>query len=208
VIGSRPVVSAIYLKDRRVDRRVAASLVDGVTEAHLEDVVRLWQPARDRGLESLKRRGESRQSVAQSSHWDWRQKLARISGLLAYRSFAVECEGVTQGLMIATTAEVCRHPEQSLRPLVYVDYLETAPWNQGALSDAPRFTGVGSVLLAAAVQLSVWEGFQGRLGLHSLPQSESFYQRLGMFDMGFDNDKEGLRYFEFLSDGAEEFLKR
>jgi hypothetical protein len=40
------------------------------------------------------------------------------------------------------------------------------------------------------------EGFRGRIGLHALPQAETFYARnCGMTDLGNDMRKEGLRIF-------------
>ncbi len=64
--------------------------------------------------------------------------------------------------------------------MIYIDYLETAPWNQGGLVGRPRYGGIGTVMLAAAIRLSLNEGFFGRIGLHSLPQSEEFYKASGL----------------------------
>ena len=40
-------------------------------------------------------------------------------------------------------------------------------------------------------------GFDGRVGLHALPEAEAFYRRQGMPDYGPDPDKDGLVYFEY-----------
>ena len=64
------------------------------------------------------------------------------------------------------------------------------------------------VLIATAVQLSLEEGFRGRIGLHSLPQAETFYAtNCGMTDLGKDTKKEGLRYFEMTPAQAAAFLR-
>ncbi len=64
----------------------------------------------------------------------------------------------------------------------------------------PRLRGVGSALITAAVALSDDEGFKGRLGLHSLPQADAFYRKIGMTDLGQDTAYQNLRYFEMTAE--------
>ncbi len=49
----------------------------------------------------------------------------------------------------------CRLPEQEGKALVYVDYVEVAPWNlkplTNALGQKPRYNAIGSRLIEAAV---------------------------------------------------------
>jgi len=75
----------------------------------------------------------------------------------------------------------------------------------------PTHKGIGTVLVAAAVQLSIDEGNKGRIGLHSLPQADSFYRdRCGMTDLGPDasyDPKVPLRYFEMTEAQATSYLK-
>jgi hypothetical protein len=87
-----------------------------------------------------------------------------------------------------------------------VDYLESAPWNLQGSVVLPRFLGVGTVLLAEAVRLSVEDGFGGRVGLHSLPQAEAFYARCRMTNSGADPDYYDLTYFEYTGHQAAEWL--
>lgn len=115
---------------------------------------------------------------------------------------------MTQGLMLVTTAEVCRLPIQKGKPLVYIDYLETAPWNQRVLAEQPRFGGIGTVMIATALRLSLDEGFHGRMGLHSLPQADNFYEASGMTRMAKDPFKQGLCYFEMTPQQATAFLDK
>ena len=95
------------------------------------------------------------------------------------------------------------------RVVLYVDYVETAPWNIKEITDRIRYAPIGSRLLADAVRLSLDMGFEGRVGLHSLPAAESFYRlKLGMHDRGPD-DKYGLmRYCEYDPEGAIRWLER
>ena len=82
-------------------------------------------------------------------------------------------------------------------PLVYVEYLASAPWNRRLLEDPPYLIGVGRALVLFARQRSVELGYGGRVGLHALPGAEAFYRRYSMPDYGSDPDKEGLVYFEY-----------
>lgn len=121
--------------------------------------------------------------------------------------FGVECGVDMQGLMLVSTAgHPCRIPEQRGKDQVYVEFVATAPWNWPELVAEPRYGLVGRVLIATAVNLSVAEGFRGRIGLCSLPQAETFYaNNCGMTDHGIDA-KERLRYFEMTPDQAAAFL--
>ncbi|MCL2716575.1 MAG: GNAT family N-acetyltransferase [Alphaproteobacteria bacterium] len=101
---------------------------------------------------------------------------------------------------------LCREPGQVGKPLVYVDYLEVAPWNRRKLEAKPRLIGVGTALMTAAVMLSFDEGFEGRLGLHSLPQADAFYRQMGMRDLGEDAKYQNLKYFEMTEERTREFL--
>ena len=180
------------------DAFVGAVLHDQIVEAHVEQWYATWRPIYDE-IRSTKPRKE----WPESAHWDWSQKLAKSAGYAAYRRFAVQCDGQLQGMMQA----LIEHPRYSAldpaadgKPLVYVDYLETAPWNQ-AWHPKKRFGGVGTVLLMEAVELSESEDFGGRVGLHSLPSSEVFYRKAGMHDFGADKrHSQQLRYFEFTVD--------
>ena len=93
--------------------------------------------------------------------------------------------------------------------LVYVEFVENAPWNRPELFDPPRYRGVGSILIRAAVTLSEELGFHRRIGLHSLPQANGFYANTcGMTDLGTDPDHEDLRYFEMSSENALAFIAK
>lgn len=51
------------------------------------------------------------------------------------------------------------------------------------------------------------EGFEGRLGLHTLPQSQAFYAEVcGMEPLGVDADYQGLVYLEFAPETAAAFV--
>jgi hypothetical protein len=117
----------------------------------------------------------------------------------------VECDGEIQGAMA-----VLRTP-QSARlgsgHVVYVDYLEAAPWNLKAFATEPRFLGVGTVLIADAIRLSLQMQLGGAIGLHSLPQAERFYaERCKMTRVAVDSHYFDLAYFELASRDATQWL--
>jgi hypothetical protein len=191
------------LLDREKDLVVEATLFEEVTPETLIQVHIDWQPVR---LEGLKRVIKEGGKVPEHWHWDWSQKANKLR-LLAYRCFGIECERQMQGLMmVSTIARRSRIANQAGKPVLYVEYIESAPWNLTGLVEQPRYSGVGIAFLEAAIQFSLSEGFGGRLSLHSLPQSEPFYQR-SMTDLGIDEKKEGLRYYEMTAEQAQVFLE-
>lgn len=116
-----------------------------------------------------------------------------------------------QGLMlVATEGEACRIQLQRGKPLVYAHYIATAPWNDPDFTAEPTFGGVGRIFVASAIQLSIDNGFKGRIGLHSLSQAEQFYKGCAMTDLGLDPSPkaQNLRYFEMTQEQAEAFLTR
>lgn len=185
---------------------VEAFLHDEIADQHIADWRSSWKPEIDARRQDLIARNVPLQEWPQSLHWDWARKTESRSGQLAFQGFAIVCNGVTQGMMQVDLRRAARIDGQVGKPLVYVQYLECAPWNRPDCGQAKRFRGVGRGLLAEAVRLSVREEFKGRTGLHSLPQADTFYRQWGMTDFGPDPRQYGLRYFEFSPDAASTFL--
>lgn len=201
--------TAVYLKDRRTGRLVEATLIDGVSRTEVGQAESVWRPFLDEQMKRLQAAGVPKNRWPEHRHWDWRQKQEATELYLAYRMFGIECASEMQGLMLALTAgKQARIASQRGKPLVYVHFLAVAPWNLGSIVDEPRYALVGSVLLAAAIYLSREEEFQGRIGLHSLPQSDNWYRAAcGMTDLDPDPSVQDLRYFEMTPDQASQFLK-
>jgi hypothetical protein len=198
--------STIYLLDVASGDSVEGELRDAIEQAQLDDWLTKWQPELLTVLRELARKGVPQAQWPQSWHWDWKQKTARVQGMLAHKGFSVVAQDVTQGLAQIDLTKSARHPSEIGRPLVYLDYLEVAPWNRPELGSQPRLRGVGTALITAAVVQSVDEDFKGRLGLHSLPQADDFYRRCGFTDFGQDPAYQNLRYFEMTAAQARAFL--
>ena len=146
-------------------------------------------------------------STDEDQYWDWERKkqIYLASGMGIFEGYAIECEQMTQGMMIIQTGGY-RSRVESDRRLVYIHSIATAPWNR-VNSDPPGFRAVGRVLLQFARFRSEELGYGGLVGLHSLPSAEEFYRKMSMIDGGADPEKEDLRYFEWYrrrSDDREE----
>lgn len=133
--------------------------------------------------------------------------------MLAFPVFGIEYNDEIQGLlMYGTSGFFCRkagHLDIPLidKPLVQVKFLATAPWNLKPVVATPRIRGVGTILMRLAVDASFDLDFKGRVGLHSLPGAEGFYQSIGMECLGPDPAQQGLPYYEMSSDNANVFIK-
>lgn len=86
--------------------------------------------------------------------------------------------GTPEALMQIDERYYLRDLEFRRGPLVYVSFLEVAPWNKTA-SPRRRYRGLGQLLLRFACHRSQALGHKGVIGLHSLPAAEGFYRRLG-----------------------------
>ena len=209
--------------DVRADCHTLAELSDGITERHLGDFESKWHPilyqhAIDTRLKCTNSDGKLNKQLLidelgnlniQDAGWDWRKKLQKHpQPSLYYKFISLECGGVTQGLMaIDLGNRLCRINSQLNQHLVYIDYLSVAPWNRPQLTNSPFYKKIGRVLMATAVSASLGAGFNGRIGLHSLPQANEFYERkCNMTSLGIDADKEYLAYFEMTGQQAELFL--
>lgn len=190
---------------------VEAEIFDEVTLDHFIETQAVWRPVVLEAARALARDPGRAVLIPRHFHWDWTRKEADLK-MLALRFYGVSCQGRLQGIMkVDTVGRSCRLPEQQGKPLVYVDYIETAPWNVRLLTEPlgrrQQYRGVGTRLFEAAVLQSEEEGFRGRLGLHSLPGSEGFYvKECGMTPVGRDPHKQNLLWCEFTPEQARRYL--
>ena len=201
-------VSEVYLRDQSSGSPRQAELLDVIGSQQLDDWHTKWAPAMRQAIDRLEDTGVPREDWPQDAHWNWERK---VSGprLLAREGFSVVCDGVTQGMMIVdTSTRRCRIDAQKNLHLVYLEFLQVAPWNRRRLSGQARYGGIGSILVRAAIAFSESLEFAGRIGLHSLPQAESFYTATcGMADLGLDDAFKNLRYFEMTPEQARAFVE-
>lgn len=174
-------VTLLRVKD---DVAVNAKLLT-LADKHLDDFETFWK-------------SRLQASDEEDGHWNWVKKKQFTLLSLDYEKYAIECEQITQGLMMLEVSNYYSrdNPQQKI---IYVDFLSTAPWNRPSLKDPPDYKGVGSVLLEFSRERSFQLGYEGRVGLHALSQAENFYKKKGMIDFGIDTKKENLIYFEWLT---------
>ena len=192
------------LLSKTTNKAVDAHLIDGVTRDLLVKTELNWATSRIEGTKRIHGNGGD---IPEHSHWNWINKSPKVN-LLAYRCFGIECSDEMQGLMLVNTINhTSRFENKKGKPLIYVDYIEVAPWNLKVFTTTPSFGAIGIRLIEAAILFSQQEGFDGRVGLHSLPQSESFYEGTCYMTRGeLDPLCEGLRWFELTSQNAKKFL--
>lgn len=205
--------TTIGLLDLHEDKVVDALLYAGLTEEQIRTAQAEWEPIRKASIERLLKDGHPLEELPKHWGWDWTRKIRQLGNpLLGF--YGIECEGKMQGLLeVAKEGYLTRLPSQKGKPLIYVKYIETAPWNIKLLDSRPRYGGVGSRLMRVAIELSHSEDCKGRVGLHSLPgnkkgEPEWFYQQVcRMEPIESERDGEGLLYFELTPEKAEEFMK-
>jgi hypothetical protein len=167
-----------------------------------------------RAAEKLRAQGH-RNILPDYLNWDWAKKEPYLH-MLATKFFGISCRNTLQGIVLVQTENIngdctCRLPNQKGKSLLYIDYLQVAPWNIKLLMEPigqkVDFRGVGSRLMEAAIRFSIDEGFKGRIGLHSLPSSEAYYRdECGMTPVARDFRKQNLLWFEFTAEQAQEYL--
>lgn len=162
---------------------VEGDLVE-LTQKHVDDYANKWK-------EQLNLHDQS------DKFWDWEFKLQFVISRQPNREgYAIEYENETQGLILIETQ---MHGSRLIegKRLVYIDGIATAPWNRPYIQIPPKLKGVGTAFLAFARTRSLELGYEGRVGLHSLPGVEEFYDNQGMIDVGEDEDYDDLVYFEY-----------
>jgi len=168
---------------RVADKQLVPALLAKINQKHLDDFETFW-------------RSWIQSTQEEESYWNWDTKNRIYLSRDNYEGYAIECEQITQGLILLETQNH-RSWFNRENKLVYVQILETAPWNRRSFQPVPTYKLVGTVLLKFAQLRSEELGYRGLVGLHSLPKSENFYRQMKMIDCGRDEEKEQLTYFEW-----------
>lgn len=214
ILGTYDIHSPEFGKALQVD------IIEGLDDTHVDHIEQAWAPMfrlqRDKALlhyytqlPEEEQTSEAFSNILQDfgvpdSHWDWRQKCSIATGTQRQTYGVVNGDQVEAAMMLRF-GEKTRLKTLG-QPLVYVDFLATAPWNRSTIQQPERFRRLGTMLLGSAVEISKMHGYGGRCGLHSLPSAEGFYRRAGMHDLGVDAAYYNLNYFEFDADTACAFI--
>jgi hypothetical protein len=213
--------AAVYsVHNYEIDAPCKLELIENPKDEYIAFVKQEWSPilqeCRARAILSYRalpkeyRNNEAWQEIqsqygAPDAHWDWTKKRESILEA-SHRMYALVARDSVEALMYLDLSAYSLVRKKPVTNIVYVDYLAVAPWNRAAIQQRPRFKGLGTIMLGIAVSISLEEEMDGRCGLHSLPQSEGFYTRVGMKDTGLI-DEHNLKYFEFEPEAARKFLK-
>jgi len=198
----------VYLHDNIARKLVEATLTDRLSIREIElTEEKYWKPAIAAGLKRLEQKGIPKDQRPQHTGWSWRAKHKKFSKAIAYKFFGIRCEGKLQGLMLLSTLlQKARAKEHEGKPILYAQYIETAPWNLKGFVNQPQYSLVGTNFVSMAIEVSKQEECEGRLSLHSLPQSDGFYLWCGMINLGADPNFDNLNYFEMTKQQAEIFI--
>lgn len=205
-------LGTVPLKNRVSSEIEEAELFHGIDADNLAHIEGRWRPLFDQRRRQAQTTGEAMSDInAEDAHWEWGKKIiAAEQNPLVYDVFVLECGGNTQAVMLVQKGGIrcfSRHPDDPKAPLIYVDFLATAPWNRPRLVTEPVYGGCGRNMIMTAVSLSLDEEMKGRIGLHSLPGAEEFYRdSIGMADLGKDSKYHNLRYFELSEKQVEAIL--
>jgi hypothetical protein len=194
----------VQLWDRKNNTTISAEVLPAMTPEQLVHTEGRWQKLRVRARKRRRRVGVP---VPEHDRWNWDEKSHDLK-FTAYRCLGIRYDDEAQGLMMISVLAVQGRAKAYIgKPVLYIKYIESAPWNLKAYAgEEARFGGVGVSLIRAAIAVSVEEEFRGRIALHSLPQSEAFYTKF-MEDLGIDPNMERLRYFEMTEEQAHKFMK-
>ena len=172
---------------------VPARVMLGMNSSEISAVEMVWRQAR-----------YQLSFGAEHAHWDWNWK-SQLVNEKGVECIGLLCENEIQGMMLVTVeGHYSRHESTVSLPLLYIDFIEVAPWNLPSSMQRPMFRNVGKCLIETASAMSVEIGFGGRIGLHSLAQSESYYKNVcGFHSFGFDTGNYFLTYFESVHSSEE-----
>lgn len=185
----------VWVWDNELRHAVDANLMP-MTDEHVAKLNATWVPEFHRRQESGVRDQDFLMWETGVKYMDLLTRRINVNTYVVVRSSNVQ--GV---LVLAKTPETSRLHENE--HVLIVHYLATAPWNRRGRVSSGRYRGTGTVLLGHAVLDSMAAGCLGRLGLHSLTDSDDYYRAMGFDDLGLNPAERGLRYFELsVSDAA------
>ena len=191
-----------FLKNRATGAFIEVRVVRDIAIADVERAESSWRPERNRLSGERRDRGR----VPEHAHWDWSNKI-NPAWAAQWRFVAIASDDQIEGMMAVRTKPRAGRLSPKMDSVLFVDFVEVAPWNSRDLTETPRYSGVGTLLVTEAVRISVELGLKGRIGLSALPQATGFYSRLGMILVESGDPEYGdLAYFEFDEPGSARLL--
>jgi hypothetical protein len=167
--------------ETHVEAVVNATLTD---DFDVDDVEEVWTPRERELIEVAEHRGVDWRRHLEHHQWDWAAKVDRANSQMfhadastVFEFWSIECDGASQGI-IAFSYDPRIKSKVSDEPILYVNYIQVAPWNQsGFLAELglyAEYRYVGTQLMLHAAQVSIELGLSG-VGLDSLKGALGFY---------------------------------
>lgn len=89
---------------------------------------------------------------------------------------------------------------------VYIPFIASAPWNRkGSKRSITAFNNIGKILISVASLFGEVYLDTPVIELHSLPESEGFYRKIGMKETGMQ--KKGMKEFRLEKDKGFDLLR-
>lgn len=196
----------IKLVDGKTNKLVDAMLFEGLSQKNIDDHSNVWIPKLKAANSAAKERGE-KIPIAEDAHWCWSKKIDYTAGQIAFRHYAIEYQGETQGLMMVKLVGYQSRYDPP-KDVLYIDFISVAPDNREVIKKPPKLRTIGQVLFTYSVQVSFEEGMNGRVGLHSLPGAAKWYRdKLNLVSFGPDPHYSNLEYFELKAEDAIKMLQ-
>ena len=143
-------IEIVRVADKTV---LKAELVTGLRPDDLIDIDRQWFPLRQRVVRRLNDAGIPPEYWPESSGWNWVRKAAALK-LMAIRGFGIRIDERWIGVSMINVAQfTARLAPDQRKPLVYLEFIETAPdcWPVKITGVAPEFAGCGVQMLRQVV---------------------------------------------------------
>ena len=149
-----------------------------------------------------------REKNLEDTHWDWFNKSRKYQGK-EYEWFYIFIDKKPIG------CGFLHQPQNSVfdeKKIFYIEYIAIAPWNRdleiGNQTYIKKYSGLGPKLIKVMAEFAIDKleldfGFS----LHSLPQSYSFYDKIGMVSNSKE-DKDTLKYYEMKETETKNFIGR
>lgn len=142
--------------------------------------------------------------IFEDSHWKVDEIWEYYSKYPDARVMLLEAEDKIQGFVII----IVGHIGFDKKPCIYIPFLSVAPWNRKLHDSSKReIKYIGKTLIGYAALIAYKKYNIPSVELHSLPDAENFYRKIGMLETGRTennlkefrlNQKEGfdsLRFF-------------
>lgn len=184
----------------------ATFLAAHATEGDVELTIRVATPA-DGEVWSRDWRLRLADGAHPGADWPWLEHLDRSLSSAEHLCLAV-CRDEKLEAMSSLAIERDGSRLAAGKNTVYIEYVGVAPENLAEPMGTRAIRGLGGLLVAYTIRLSIDAGCEGRVGLHSKQNVEGFYRALGFTDCGYEETEDGRwLYFEMAADAAARALQ-